>query len=95
MKNSHLQAKVNPTKVFGFLKYIKSLGNPFYSQITETLDQYEARCQQDDPDGFDLLFGREANNILTIDFVEDSASEPILELEEYFQLVREVVCLNS
>merc|ERR1712030_33371 len=56
-KNAHLQAKVDPQRIFNALKFLKEQGNKYYldSQIRE---QYEERCLENDPDGFNLVFGK-------------------------------------
>ena len=90
-KNCHLQAKVDPTKIFQALHFLKSCGNPHYQNI-QSRDNYEARCLSEDPDGFDLVFGAsqcEDEALKTI-FIPDDAAEPIMELSYFLYLKDEL-----
>ena len=53
-KNCHLQAKVDPARLFNALQFLKSSGNPHYTN-TNSIEEYEARCRNDDPLGFNLI----------------------------------------
>ena len=47
--NAHLQAKVDPVRLFNALEFLKLSGNKYY-QTTEDREDYEARCSTNDPD---------------------------------------------
>jgi hypothetical protein len=88
-KNAHLQAKVDPTRLFNALQFLKDCGNPHYTS-TQTREEYEARCQIEDPAGFNIIFGdKEESHTLQLKFMPDDASEPILELPKYVDLREE------
>ena len=88
-KNSHLQAKVCPDRIFNALRFLKESGNPFYQEIL-TRDQYEKHCMEKDPDSFRILFGENLNERLSLIFVDDESSEPILNLIEYVTMKKHV-----
>merc|ERR1712030_246214 len=54
-KNTHKRQLVNPEKVQRMLEVLKQAGNPHY-QFYEDLNTYEQRCQESDPDGYEVLF---------------------------------------
>ena len=90
-KNAHLQAKVNPDRLFRALEFLKSKGNKYY-QASQNLEEYKSRCGDDDPDGFRVLFGSENDENsgkIIIKFVPDYFSEPIHDLELFQQLSRD------
>ena len=85
-KNAHLQAKVDPTRLFNALQFLKDCGNPHYIN-TQTREEYEARCQNEDPVGFNIIFGeKEASQTLQLQFLPDDSSESMLELPKYLDL---------
>ena len=52
-------------------------------------DEYITRCQNEDPIGYNLIFGEnEESGDLTLKFVEEAA-EPIYDLAEYKELLKE------
>ena len=57
-KNCHLQAKVDPARIFRALKFLKKCGNKHYGSI-QTQAQYEIRCRDEDPIGYNILFGHD------------------------------------
>ena len=88
-KNAHLQAKVDPTRLFNALQFLKDCGNPHYTN-TQTLEEYEARCQDEDPVGYNLMFGeKEQPHTLQLNFIPDESSEPMLGLAKYLDLREE------
>ena len=88
-KNCHLQAKVEPDRIFRALQFLKSSGNKHY-QSSENRDQYEARCQSDDPNGYRFLFGEELiTKKIQLEFIAEGSTEPILELPTYLELLEE------
>ena len=91
-KNAHLQAKVDPFKLFEALKFLKKCGNKHYSE-SMNLEDYKRRCEHEDPDGYNLLFGQDkaettSDSALKSSFFPDDASEPILELEIFLDIQR-------
>ena len=62
LKNTHLQAKVDPNKIFNALNFLKEQGHKYYLD-SESREQYQKRCLENDPDGFHLVFGK--NNEFT------------------------------
>ena len=47
---------INPRKVITALKLLKKYGHPYYQFITD-LHSYQTRCEEQDQEGHDLLFG--------------------------------------
>ena len=91
-KNAHLQAKVDPFKLFEALKFLKKCGNKHYSE-SMNLEDYKKRCEYEDPDGNNLLFCQDkaettSDSTLKSSFFPDDASEPILELEIFLDIQR-------
>ena len=86
-KNAHLQAKVDPTRIFNALQFLKDSGNELY-QTTQTREEYEKRCKSDDPSGFKLIFG-EKHKELELEFIPEGSAEPIVSLGEYLSLIAE------
>ena len=74
--NAHLQAKVDPIRLFNALEFLKLSGNKYY-QTTQNKVDYEARCCTDDPDGYKLLYGDKQlqGKILRLEFYPDGASK--------------------
>ena len=89
-KNCHLEAKVNPSKIFDALQFLKSCGNPNYQTI-QSREEYEARCMAEDPDGFDLLFGKNEceGDIPQAVFISDAAVEQIMELPQFLYVLEQ------
>ena len=88
MKNVHLQAKVDPDKLFRTLEFLKALGNPHY-QDSQTREEYEARCRAIDPIGYNLIFGEDQESGgLFLKYVPE-AVEPMYDLQEYRELLKE------
>ena len=56
-KNAHLQAKVDPNRIFNALQFLRDSGHKYYIN-SQNREEYETRCQQEDPAGFNLLFGK-------------------------------------
>ena len=86
-KNAHLQAKVDPMKMFQVIQFFKDSGNPHYTNL-QTREEYETRCQNEDPEGYQLLFGPHPNSKLKLklEFIEDGFSDPILDLNVYKEI---------
>ena len=57
MTTTHCQQFVDIEKVHRALTLLKALGNEFYQHIPANLKNYRERCQNEDPEGFHLLFG--------------------------------------
>ena len=95
-KNAHLQAKVEPARIFRALEFLRASGNEHYMD-TNTREEYEERCLEEDPDGYDLLFGsneHEEQGVqggLRVTFLPDGTAETILELDPFCELQREQV----
>ena len=85
-KNSHLQAKVNPERIFKALEFLKACGNKHYQTATDR-EEYKKRCSQEDPDGYKILFGGiDKSSKLEVIFYSDGSAEPILELKSYLDM---------
>ena len=88
-KNAHLQAKVEPEKIFRALEFLKACGNKHYI-AADTEEEYKTRCLAEDPEGYELLFGPTESDVLLtgvkVDMVPDSAAERIMELPQYLEL---------
>ena len=95
-KNCHLQAKVDPNKIFQALEFLKNCGNQHY-QTLERRENYEARCLSEDPDGYELLFGQAETVIGSTQtvFISDDSVEPIVELPYYLYLQEEYQTQNE
>ena len=95
-KNAHLQAKVEPARIFRALEFLRASGNEHYVD-TNSREEYEARCLAEDPDGYDLLFGngeteeQGGQGSLRVTFLPDGTAETILELAPFCELQREQV----
>ena len=95
-KNAHLQAKVEPARIFRALEFLRASGNEHYTD-TDSREDYEERCLAEDPDGYDLLFGSNRDEEqggqggLRVTFLPDGTAETILELEPFCELQREQV----
>ena len=95
-KNAHLQAKVEPARIFRALEFLRASGNEHYAD-TSSREEYEERCLAEDPDGYDLLFGsneHEEQGVqggLRVTFLPDGTAETILELDPFCELQREQV----
>ena len=61
-KNAHLQAKVDPVRIFDALRFLRQSGNKHYLQ-TQNSEEYKKRCQNEDPEGYNLIFGQDNCNI--------------------------------
>ena len=92
-KNAHLQAKVDPTRIFKALEFLKESGNPHYTS-TQSREDYEIKCRNEDPIGFNIVFGE--NNLLhpvpqtlPVQFIPDDSAEQILELSKYLEVIEE------
>jgi hypothetical protein len=89
-KNSHLQAKVDPTKIFKALQFLRDCGNKHYAS-TQNREEYEQRCQNEDPEGFNLVFGKdpeftELDDKPKLKFIPDDYAEPMVILETYREM---------
>ena len=91
-KNAHLEAKVDPVRIFNALQFLKDCGNPHYINIQKR-SEYEERCHTSDPVGYNLLFGENSRSSRLyanqINYISDGSSEPILELSNYLELIEE------
>ena len=89
-KNAHLQAKVDPNRIFNALQFLQSCGNQFYLN-TQSREEYETRCEKQDPNGFHLIFGNDTlyDSTLQLIFIPDGSAEPILELQKYCEIFEE------
>ena len=54
-KNNHIQQIINPTNVYKFLNFLRDSGHPSY-QFFNSRDSFEARCEEEDPSGYCLLY---------------------------------------
>ena len=62
-KKSHNCPLVNPTKIFNMLHLLKDSGNPYY-QFYNDVHSFKDRCKTDDPEGFELLFPDDLEEVL-------------------------------
>ena len=72
-KNAHLQAKVEPRRIFMALNYLRECGHKHYKQ-TQSSEEYKQRCLREDPEGYTLIFGPDSNSNrgkLKIEFIPD------------------------
>ena len=95
-KNAHLQAKVEPARIFRALEFLRASGNEHYAD-TSSREEYEERCLAEDPDGYELLFGNDETEeqvrqgSLRVTFLSDGTAETILELAPFCELQQEEV----
>ena len=54
-KNSHKNQLIDPNKLFKMLEKLKKNGNKYY-QFYDDYNQYQARCKESDPDGYNVVF---------------------------------------
>ena len=55
------------------------------------MEAYKQRCQEEDPVGYDLIFGRKladplVNGKTRLQFIPDDATEPILNLKTFLEI---------
>jgi hypothetical protein len=86
-KNAHLQAKVDPARIFNALNFLRQSGNKHYLQ-TQSSEEYKKRCQNEDPEGYNLIFGQDNshNGRLRLEFIPDGAAEPVLNLKTFLEI---------
>ena len=53
---NHKKEYIDPEKIFRALRCFKKCGNPHY-QFFDDLESYQNRCNEEDKQGHDLLFG--------------------------------------
>ena len=87
-RNSHLQAKVCPARIFNALKFLRESGNQYYQDI-KSQEEYENQCMVEDPTGFSVIFGDKTGDGLSLIVVDDTAAEPIVELREYLMMKKQ------
>ena len=91
-KNYHQYEYINPDKVFHALKYLKDIGNPHY-QFYEEKEEFEKRCFNNDPYGFETMFGEvdDATDPMSnnVRFVHDDDVDTMMDLQD-FKVLREV-----
>ena len=73
--NYHKKEYVNPTKIFTALDFLKKNNHPSYL-FCDNLDEYERRCEQDDPTGHNLVF------------VYEDGIEKIVDIDEYLEKLK-------
>ena len=81
-KNNHLEQYISTKRIFAALETLKKLGNKYY-QFVPDLDKYKTKCQNDDPDGYELLFGPKP-----MEFIEEESeklTESDKEEEDYIK----------
>merc|ERR1712239_57033 len=54
-KNMHKHQLINPEKLFKILNKLKLSGNKHY-QFYDGFEEYQVRCQETDPSGYDVMF---------------------------------------
>ena len=59
-KRSHKTQYVSVPKILQALNSLKSLGNPYY-QFVPNIEDFSARCKENDADGFQLFFSDDGN----------------------------------
>ena len=64
LKNSHMKKVVDTERMFKFLQLLVDSGNPFYQELVDNLDEFKERCFAADPEGYNLLFGDEEDELL-------------------------------
>ena len=70
--NFHKKQYVNPEKLFKALNFLKRNHHPNYC-FFDGIDEYEKRCKESDPKGYDLIF------------VYEDGIEKIVDIDEYLQ----------
>ena len=84
-KNSHKQQLVNPQKLFKMLNKLKESGNKYY-QFFDDFQEYEARCKETDPTGYDVVFAddeRETDELeINLEKMDRKANNPQHELQD-------------
>ena len=85
-KNYHQYEYIDPEKIFQALKYLKDSGNPHY-QFFDDRNEFEKRCLNNDPEGFEAMFGENEelinNRENKIKVFKDDDCENILDLKDY------------
>ena len=62
-KNTHQNQLIDPEKIYRMLDMLKVKGNPYY-QFYENKTNYEEKCREADPKGYELLYPDEQDDIL-------------------------------
>ena len=93
-KNAHLQAKVEPDKIFRALQFLQECNNKHY-MAADTEEEYKARCLAEDPEGYELLYGPMESDVqltaVRVNTVPDSAAERIIDLPHFLELQEDQV----
>ena len=71
--NCHRKEFIDPEKIFRVLQHLKNCGNPYY-QFYDDFNSYKERCEEQDTQGHQLIFGNDNN--------ENSEEVDIEDIEE-------------
>ena len=74
--NSHKKELIDPEKIMRVLQLLKESGHPYYQFCDDyNIDTYKKRCEEQDKQGYDLLFESEHENIEEEDKDKDDDNE--------------------
>ena len=94
-KNSHKQQLVDPQKLFRMLNKLKEKGNKYY-QFFDDYHEYETRCKETDPTGYDVVFPDEDDwDELEIDFEENDGKANNHQHEVQDEIDNDVQCSDD
>ena len=79
---NHKREYIDPEKIIRALEYYRKCGNPYY-KIFDDLESYQSRCNEEDTQGHDFLFGT-ADECLTAKDKEELDNEEESENEETY-----------
>merc|ERR1712082_188643 len=71
-KNTHKHQLINPEKLFKILNKLKLSGNKHY-QFYDDFEEYQVRCQETDPSGYEVMFDRHDDIEETIESIHPSS----------------------
>ena len=96
-QSAYNQAYIDPNRLYKAMNYLKSMGNPHY-QFFQNIQDYEATCQKQDPEGSEILFPKKQEEKTKkptskklIVFAADQNVEMILDKSSYLSNLEEEI----
>ena len=80
-KNTHKHQLINPEKLFKILNKLKLSGNKHY-QFYDDFEEYQVRCHQTDPSGYDVIFDNNDDIEESMEAIDPSTEEVLDEMVE-------------
>ena len=80
-KNTHKNQLINPEKLFKILNKLKLSGNKHY-QFYDDFKEYQVRCQETDPSGYDVIFDKNDDIEESMEAIDPNKEEVLDEMVE-------------